>query len=224
MRIENSQAKNDAPRFIVVEGPIGVGKTTLAKRLAESLSGNLILEEVENNPFMDRFYKDNLSSGLPAQLFFLFQRAKKLESMRQSDLFSAINIADFHIEKDKLFASVNLDSSELSLYEQIYEKMDIKKSTPDLVIYLQASPDILLNRIAHRGVETEKFIDRNYLEKLVETFACHYHNYDESPLLIVNTTSIDIINNEEDYDQLLTQILSTTVGRHFFNPLAAVGF
>jgi deoxyadenosine/deoxycytidine kinase len=144
--------------------------------------------------------------------------------MRQSDLFSSINIADFHIEKDKLFASVNLDPSELSLYEQIYEKMDIKKSIPDLVIYLQASPDILLHRIAHRGVETEKFIDRNYLERLVETFASHYHNYNESPLLIVNTTSIDIINNEEDYDQLLNQILSTTVGRHFFNPLAAVGF
>lgn len=224
MSIKNSKAINEEPRFIVVEGPIGVGKTSLAKRLAESLSGNLILEEVESNPFMDRFYQDGHGGSLPAQLFFLFQRAKKLESMRQSDLFSSINIADFHIEKDKLFASINLDPSELSLYEQIYEKMDIKKSIPDLVIYLQASPDILLHRIAHRGVETEKFIDRNYLERLVETFASHYHNYNESPLLIVNTTSIDIINNEEDYDQLLNQILSTTVGRHFFNPLAAVGF
>ena len=152
MTVENINNNFNASRFIVVEGPIGVGKTSLAKRLADSFSGSLILEDIENNPFLDRFYKEGRDGGLPAQLFFLFQRAKQLEKLHQSDLFSNTSIADFHIEKDKLFASVNLDPSEMALYEQIYEKMDIMSLVPDLVIYLQADPDILLKRIAHRGV------------------------------------------------------------------------
>ena len=224
MTVENINNNFNASRFIVVEGPIGVGKTSLAKRLADSFSGSLILEDIENNPFLDRFYKEGRDGGLPAQLLFLFQRAKQLEKLHQSDLFSNTSIADFHIEKDKLFASVNLDPSEMALYEQIYEKMDIMSLVPDLVIYLQADPDILLKRIAHRGVSSEKFIDRGYLEKLIETFASHYHNYNDGPLLIVNTASIDLINNHEDYEQLLDQIKCTTGGRHFFNPQTAIGF
>jgi deoxyguanosine kinase len=224
MTVENINNNFNASRFIVVEGPIGVGKTSLAKRLADSFSGSLILEDIENNPFLDRFYEEGRDGGLPAQLFFLFQRAKQLEKLHQSDLFSNTSIADFHIEKDKLFASVNLDPSEMALYEQIYEKMDIISLVPDLVIYLQADPDILLKRIAHRGVSSEKFIDRGYLEKLTETFASHYHNYNDGPLLIVNTASIDLINNHEDYEQLLDQIKCTTGGRHFFNPQTAIGF
>ncbi len=215
--------KTESSQFIVVEGPIGVGKTSLAKKLSESLSGTLILEDIDNNPFLDRFYKGG-RGALPAQLHCLFQRAKQLEILRQSDLFSSIYVADFHLEKDKLFASVNLDSSEMELYEKVYENMDIEKVVPDLVIYLQANPSILLERIARRNVPSEKFIDRNYLENITESFARHYHSYDDGPLLIVNTASIDPLNNEIEYKQLLEQIKTTKGGRHFFNPLSVVGF
>tara|TARA_Y100001936_G_scaffold75_1_gene74 strand:+ start:1090 stop:1761 length:672 start_codon:yes stop_codon:yes gene_type:complete len=215
--------KSESSQFIVVEGPIGVGKTSLAKKLSESLSGTLILEDIDNNPFLDRFYKGG-RGALPAQLHCLFQRAKQLEILRQSDLFSSIYVADFHLEKDKLFASVNLDSSELELYEKVYENMDIENVVPDLVIYLQANPSVLLERIARRNVPSEKFIDRNYLENITESFARHYHSYDDGPLLIVNTASIDPLNNENEYVQLLEQIKTTKGGRHFFNPLSVVGF
>tara|TARA_Y100000590_G_scaffold382818_1_gene453064 strand:+ start:2258 stop:2929 length:672 start_codon:yes stop_codon:yes gene_type:complete len=215
--------KTESSQFIVVEGPIGVGKTSLAKKLSESLSGTLILEDIDNNPFLDRFYKGG-RGALPAQLHCLFQRAKQLEILRQSDLFSSIYVADFHLEKDKLFASVNLDSSEMELYEKVYENMDIENVVPDLVIYLQANPSILLERIARRNVPSEKFIDRNYLENITESFARHYHSYDDGPLLIVNTASIDPLNNENEYKQLLEQIKTTKGGRHFFNPLSVVGF
>ena len=215
--------KTESSQFIVVEGPIGVGKTSLAKKLSESLSGTLILEDIDNNPFLDRFYKGG-RGALPAQLHCLFQRAKQLEILRQSDLFSSIYVADFHLEKDKLFASVNLDSSEMELYEKVYENMDIENVVPDLVIYLQANPSVLLERIARRNVPSEKFIDRNYLENITESFARHYHSYDDGPLLIVNTASIDPLNNENEYEQLLEQIKTTKGGRHFFNPLSVVGF
>ena len=215
--------KTESSQFIVVEGPIGVGKTSLAKKLSESLSGTLILEDIDNNPFLDRFYKWG-RGALPAQLHCLFQRAKQLEILRQSDLFSSIYVADFHLEKDKLFASVNLDSSEMELYEKVYENMDIENVVPDLVIYLQANPSVLLERIARRNVPSEKFIDRNYLENITESFARHYHSYDDGPLLIVNTASIDPLNNEIEYKQLLEQIKTTKGGRHFFNPLSVVGF
>lgn len=215
--------KTESSQFIVVEGPIGVGKTSLAKKLSESLSGTLILEDIDNNPFLDRFYKGG-RGALPAQLHCLFQRAKQLEILRQSDLFSSIYVADFHLEKDKLFASVNLDSSEMELYEKVYENMDIENVVPDLVIYLQANPSVLLERIARRNVPSEKYIDRNYLENITESFARHYHSYDDGPLLIVNTASIDPLNNEIEYKQLLEQIKTTKGGRHFFNPLSVVGF
>ena len=215
--------KTESSQFIVVEGPIGVGKTSLAKKLSESLSGTLILEDIDNNPFLDRFYKGG-RGALPAQLHCLFQRAKQLEILRQSDLFSSIYVADFHLEKDKLFASVNLDSSEMELYEKVYENMDIENVVPDLVIYIQANPSILLERIARRNVPSEKFTDRNYLENITESFARHYHSYDDGPLLIVNTASIDPLNNEIEYKQLLEQIKTTKGGRHFFNPLSVVGF
>ena len=215
--------KTESSQFIVVEGPIGVGKTSLAKKLSESLSGTLILEDIDNNPFLDRFYKGG-RGALPAQLHCLFQRAKQLEILRQSDLFSSIYVADFPLEKDKLFAAVNLDSSEMELYEKVYENMDIENVVPDLVIYLQANPSVLLERIARRNVPSEKFIDRNYLENITESFARHYHSYDDGPLLIVNTASIDPLNNEIEYKQLLEQIKTTKGGRHFFNPLSVVGF
>ena len=222
MSVSQHSRRQDDARFIVVEGPIGVGKTSLARRLADSLGGELLLEEVDENPFLERFYRNGRTSALPAQLFFLFQRAKQLEELRQNDLFSRVRVADFHIDKDRLFASVNLDREELALYEQMYERMDIEPQAPDLVIYLQASVDALLQRIARRGVPHDRFIDRAYLEQLTEAYARHYHNFDSAPLLIVNASSIDPIGNDSDYEQLLERVRHTSSGRHFFNPVSAM--
>jgi deoxyadenosine/deoxycytidine kinase len=219
--VSEPHRKQHAPRYIVVEGPIGVGKTSLAARLAESFRGELILEHVEENPFLERFYRSGRSVALPAQLFFLFQRARQIEGLRQSDLFSSVRVADFHIGKDRLFAELNLDREEMALYEQIYDNLDIDGPTPDLVIYLQAPVDALLQRIARRGIPYERMIDRHYLERLTDAYARYFHHFDESPLLIVNAGSIDPVNNDADYEQLYQQIRRTTGGRHFFNPAAA---
>ena len=169
----------ETPRFIVVEGPIGVGKTSLARKLAKSFDGELILEKVDENPFLERFYRSGRSAALPAQLFFLFQRARQIEELRQSDMFSPVRIADFHLDKDRLFAETNLDAEEQSLYNQIYEKLDIEAPVPDLVIYLQASVDALVQRISRRGIPYERGIDRGYLEKLAEAYARYFHEYDD---------------------------------------------
>jgi deoxyadenosine/deoxycytidine kinase len=212
----------DPPGFIVVEGPIGVGKTSLATRLAESFKGEVVLEHVEENPFLERFYRSGRTEALPAQLFFLFHRARQLEELRQSDLFSPVRVADFHFAKDRLFAEINLDREELNLYQQISDKLQVDVRVPDLVVYLQASVDALMRRILRRGRPYERTIDRQYLEKLTEAYARYFHSYDDSPLLIVNASSIDPVHNDADYEQLFQQIRRTTGGRHFFNPAATV--
>lgn len=222
MSAEHFPAKNEEPRFIVVEGPIGVGKTSLARRLANSLSGEAVLEHAADNPFLERFYKTRGGGALPVQLFFLFQRVKQLDEMRQSDLFSPVRVANFHISKDRLFAEACLDREELALYEQMYAKMDVDPPVPDLVIYLQSSVDELMLRIARRGIAHENFIDRQYLERITEAYARFYHNYDEAPLLIVNASSFDPIHNDSDFAQLFDRVCQTTSGRHFFNPTTAV--
>lgn len=224
---DGSRAAADAAgggRYIVVEGPIGVGKTSLATRLAESFSGELVLEQVEQNPFLEQFYKSRKTAALPAQLFFLFQRARQLEELRQSDMFAPVRIADFHIAKDRLFAELNLSRDELHLYDQIYDRLDIQVPEPDLVVYLQASVDSLMTRIAQRNIPYEKMIDRAYMEKLADAYARYFHSYDETPLLIVNASSIDPVRNEEDYEALFEQVSRISGGRHFFNPAAAVAF
>jgi deoxyadenosine/deoxycytidine kinase len=208
-------------RFIVVEGPIGVGKTSLARKLAESLSADLILEEVSTNPFLERFYQEGRSAALPAQMFFLFERARQIESLRQSDLFSNVRVSDYIFSKDNLFAELNLSPDELSLYNQVVTSLNIDVPVPDLVIYLQASVDSLLQRIARRGIGYERAIERGYLEKLTDAYARFFHAYNEGPLLIVNASQIDLVNNQTDYDQLFERIEKTTGGRHFFNPVAA---
>ena len=208
-------------RFIVVEGPIGVGKTSLATKLAESLSADLILEEVSTNPFLERFYQEGRSAALPAQMFFLFERARQIESLRQTDLFSNVRVSYYIFSKDNLFAELNLSPDELSLYNQVVTSLNIDAPVPDLVIYLQASVDSLLQRIARRGIGYERAIERSYLEKLTEAYARFFHAYNEGPLLIVNASQIDPVNNQTDYDQLFEQIEKTTGGRHFFNPVAA---
>jgi len=211
----------NASRYIVVEGPIGVGKTSLAKKLATSLSADVVLEEVYENPFLERFYRDGQSAALPAQMFFLFARARQIEDLRQSDMFANVRVSDYLFSKDQLFADLNLSPDELRLYKQVVESLNIDAPVPDLVIYLQASVDSLLERIARRGIGFERAIDRRYLEKLTDAYARFFHAYNEGPLLIVNASQIDPINNDADYAQLYKQIEKTTGGRHFFNPVAA---
>lgn len=221
MSVSPLQSSSDKSRFIVVEGAIGVGKTSLANKLADSLSADVVLEEVFENPFLERFYRDGRSAALPAQMFFLFARARQIDDLRQSDMFTNVRVSDYLFAKDRLFAELNLSPDELKLYEQVVDSLHIDPPVPDLVIYLQATVESLLERIARRGVGFEQAIDRRYLEKLTDAYARFFHAYNEGPLLIVNASQIDPINNEADYDQLFQQIEGITGGRHFFNPVAA---
>ncbi len=206
-------------RFIAVEGPIGVGKTSLARRLCTSLSAQGMLEEAGHNPFLERFYKNPRAGALPAQLYFLLQRAQQLAALKQEDLFTTVRVTDYLLEKDRLFARVTLDDAEYELYEQLYAKLDIHSPKPDLVVYLQAPVDVLLERIARRGVEFEQHIDRRYLERLNEAYARFFHEYSAAPLLIVNAASIDPIANQRDYEELLAAIGRMRGGRLYYNPL-----
>ena len=211
----------DSPRYIVVEGPIGVGKTSLAKRLAQSFGSELILEQAEENPFLERFYRNRRNAALPTQLFFLFQRARQIEQIRQRDMFSPVRIADFLLQKDRLFAELNLDANELGLYLQVAESLELDPPTPDLVVYLQAPAEVLMKRVATRGISYEQLIEEDYLERLGEAYAKFFYDYDEAPLLIVNAASIDPVHRESDYQELLQTIVRIKRGRHFYNPVAA---
>ena len=221
MSVSALTPRGNGSRYIVVEGPIGVGKTALARRLAQSLDGELVLEEVLANPFLERFYRDGRSAALPAQMFFLFERARQIGGLRQSDLFAEVRVANYLFAKDRLFAELNLDGDELRLYEQVAENLDVEPPVPNLVIYLQASVDALLERIWRRDRPFEQVIERDYLERVADAYARFFHAYDEGPLLIVNASQIDPVNNDADYGQLFAQIERTTGGRHFFNPVSA---
>jgi len=206
-------------KFIVVEGPIGVGKTSLVRRLCDSLSAQGVFEQATQNPFLERFYRNPRAGALPTQLYFLLQRSQQLGALKQADLFAPVRVADYLLEKDRLFARVTLDDDEYALYEQLYAKLEIHAPQPDLVVYLQAPVDVLLERIARRGVEYEQYIDRGYLERLNEAYARFFHEYEAAPLLIVNAASIDPISNQHDYDELLAAIRRMNRGRLYFNPL-----
>jgi deoxyadenosine/deoxycytidine kinase len=208
----------EIPRYIVIEGPIGVGKTSLAKRWAADFNGELLLEGAEDNPFLDRFYRNPRHAALPTQLFFLFQRARQMQEMRQSDLFTPVRVADFLLEKDRLFAQLTLDDDELRLYEQVYANLSVDAPRPDLVIYLQAPVEVLLDRVRKRGRAFERFIESNYLQRLVEAYTRFFYYYSETPLLIVNASEIDLVNNTRDYQVLVERIGKVRSGRHFFNP------
>jgi len=207
------------PRFIVVEGPIGVGKTTLARRLAETFGSELLLEGADENPFLERFYQDPRTAALPTQLFFLFQRARQLQAWRQGDMFAPVRVADFLMQKDRLFAQLTLDDDELRLYEQAYEHLTLDAPLPDLVIYLQAPVDVLLSRIARRGRSYEHQLTPEYLRRVADAYTHFFYQYDATPLLIVNATEINLAEGEADYNALLERIRSISGGRHYFNPL-----
>lgn len=208
----------EIPRFIVIEGPIGVGKTTLAKRLANRFNYDTLLEKAEENPFLSKFYKNRDQHALSTQLFFLFQRAQQLEELWQNDLFEPLRVADFLIEKDHLFAKTILTPEEYQLYQMVYEKLAIEAPKPDLVIYLQAPVDTLLSRIHHRGIKEERHINHQYLERLNEAYSEFFLYYDDAPLLIVNASQIDLVDNDRDFEQLADYMLTIKRGRHFFNP------
>lgn len=206
-------------RFIVIEGPIGVGKTSLATRLAQAMDAELLLEQADQNPFLDRFYRNPRAGALPAQLYFLFQRAQQLAALKQDDLFAPLRIADYLIDKDRLFARVTLEPEEFKLYDQVHIRLAIDVPRPDLVVYLQAPVDVLLERIARRGIRYEQFIEKGYLERLNDAYARFFHEYDGAPLLIVNAAAIDPLNNEADFTELLSAIRRMGRGRLYYNPL-----
>jgi deoxyadenosine/deoxycytidine kinase len=207
-------------RYIVVEGPIGVGKTTLARRLGETLEAELVLEQDAHNPFLERFYRNPRSGALPAQLFFLFQRAQQMSSLQQQDLFAPRRVADYLFEKDRLFASLTLDSAEMGLYEQVASRLAVDPPRPDLVVYLQAPVETLLQRIARRGIGYETSgIDAAYLSRLNDAYARFFHEYDRAPLLIVNASNIDPVQNQADFDELVGAIRRMKKGRMYYNPL-----
>ena len=205
-------------QFITIEGPIGVGKTSLARRVAESLGYELLLEDAGENPFLERFYRDPVGAALPTQLYFLFQRARQIQEMRQSDLFAPVRVSDFLLEKDRLFARLTLAAAEYRLYEQVYETMAIDAPVPDLVVYLQAPVDVLVERVRARGINYEKKISAEYLTRLNEAYMQFFHAYDDAPLLIVNSASINPIENDSEYEQLLDRIINSEIRLVFCKP------
>ena len=206
------------PKFIVVEGPIGVGKTTLARNLARILRHPLLLEPATQNPFLDRFYRERRRHALPTQIFFLLNRARQLSGLSHTPLVQPMLIADYLIDKDRLFAQLTLDANELRLYEEIYATLDLDPPSPDLVIYLQAPVNLLLERIRRRGIEFEQQMEPRYIESVAETYAKFFHFYDRAPLLIVNATEIDFARNLRHLEALLDCIRDTTGRRRYFNP------
>ena len=204
--------------YIVVEGPIGSGKTTLARLLADKFSVQLLSEKAEDNPFLSRFYQDAQRYALPTQLFFLFQRSRQIADMSQRDMFSAPTVADFFLEKDPHFARLNLDDEEYALYHQIYTHLQLKSPKPDLVIYLQTPIDELAERIEERNISYEQEIPREYIERLADAYSEFFHTYDTSPVLIVNNEKLNIIKDESALNLLVDRIMQIKSSREYFNP------
>jgi len=207
-------------RYIVVEGPIGAGKTSLTHKLAEHLSADTLLENASDNPFLPRFYQEPKRYALPTQLHFLFERSRQLRELAQGDLFRAGTVSDFLIDKDMLFARLNLDDDEFDLYQKVYADLALQAPTPDLVIYLQAPVDALQERVKRRGVEFERGMDAGYLQRLANSYSEFFHRYEAAPLLIVNTSNLNFAQSEADFELLVERMSKMRGPREFFNRAA----
>ena len=206
-------------RYIVIEGVIGAGKTSLARMLSERLSAKLVLEEVEENPFLKDFYKDRPRFGFQTQMHFLFSRYQQQRDMKQTDLFSDKMISDYLFQKDRIFASLNLVDREMALYDRLMAWLELDVVKPDVAVYLQAHPDTLLERISKRARPFEKDMDRDYIRQLNEAYNHFFFHYTETPLLVVDTNAIDFVNQPDDYEDLVKRILSHRQGTVYYRPM-----
>ena len=204
-------------RYLVVEGPIGVGKTSLAHAIADRLQADLMLEAPQDNPFLARFYSDMARYALPAQLNFLFQRVDQIRPLTQTDLFRRATVSDFLFDKDPLFARLNLSDDEFALYEKIYSYLKPQVPVPDLVVYLQARTETLVDRVARRGTEMEEGISELYLARLADAYTRYFHQYDQAPVLVVNSERMNFVDNADHVDLLMQQIAAMRGRREFFN-------
>ena len=207
-------------RYVVVEGPIGAGKTSLTHKLAERLSADTLLENASDNPFLPRFYQEPKRYALPTQLHFLFDRSRQLRDLAQGDLFRAGTVSDFLIDKDMLFARLNLDDDEFELYQKVYTDLSLQAPTPDLVIYLQPPVDALQDRVRRRGVEYERGMDAGYLQRLANSYSEFFHRYEAAPLLIVNTSNFNFAKSDSDLELLLERMNKMRGPREFFSRAA----
>jgi deoxyguanosine kinase len=210
------------PKYIAIEGPIGVGKTTLANKIAETFNYDAFLEQPTENPFLKNFYRNPSQSALATQLFFLFQRMQQIQDLKQRSLFENVRVADFLIEKDRLFAEVTLSNEEMNLYDKVYEHITLDAPSPDLVIYLQAPIEILKERISKRGNINEQYLTLDYLERLNDAYSRFFLDYKDAPLLIINAANINLESNEKDYETLIAMIMSNPKGKNFVNPQPSI--
>jgi deoxyguanosine kinase len=206
-------------QYIVIEGPIGVGKTSLTRLLGKEFNARLILEKPEENPFLSQFYRDRKKYAFQTQIFFLLNRFQQQREIAQLDLFNQVTLSDYLFAKDRIFASMNLDDHELALYEQVYQLLNGQIPTPDLVIFLQAKPEVLHHRIKSRNISCEKDVDLEYLKTLTEAYNYYFFHYDQGPLLVVDTSEIDFVNRKEDSAQLVREIKQMRKGTWYFIPM-----
>ena len=209
------------PRFIAVEGAIGAGKTSLVNLLEQQYGARVILEENDSNPFIAKFYEDQETYSFQTQIFFLLSRYNQYMELAQRDLFNSVVVIDYLFQRDKIFAQLNLEDHEYRLYEQIYNLISSKAPKPDLVIFLQASTEVLLERVSKRGREYESFMDPDYLDSVNKAFNNFFFYYSDTPILVINTNEIDFVEKKCDLEELINKVNSHKIGREYYNPLGS---